>query len=1543
MADKSEMRSKIVSLKKDQEALKRELAELDTFMERKRSTRTIERPRREEPRRTRRVEDVRKRRAPRRRDYEDDYEEPRRRPSGGGEIEDLLRTNVKETEEMIDKFDYLLDVLLDSMEEVETANTDEIIKTLAETQSHTIDLLDNIRTTLDATKATNATKEELEEFERNQARNYQEMNKKMATILDQVTTPPYLQELDAIRVTVSNLNSQIKEIRTGTGGGVSEELKEQVTTLKTTAASLEERLSTINQSMESVGQKLNAVQSTTSALGSLEAQLEAMEKKLLAHDEQILVETDKKSQQVEQRIADLDKHLESITGIEERLGKATEALKALDEIPTESLQQIADMKTEFAELRKTMPKQNLSELNAKLDSMDASMKELLKKKGRNSISPFAGEGLTKLEDRVGTLERAVRAGEVMDYYTTKRDTEKLQELFSDVEGIRTEVKALEFKPGAAPATGLKQLRDDVEALKKVPKGKPFENALARLREEQEHALGDMRDDITELRSEAKVPASVEEKLRELERMVKASAATGTESLKHNNARLNAMEQQLKKLRTASPPEATEMADKLAQVIESIRMKGELTVKDLGKLTEGMEEVESMHSQLDSLQDDVKRLKRVRGTPVDSVAEHMERLETKSTVDATVKELRRQLNDLQASHDGLALRMQGTKAVDSTVRTRENEDFQHKLTELHDQISSIKEQHLDGRITKVASRLQGVAATMQTQDRVRKSQVDELQGAITHLDEEAAKSKDVKKQLAEIKARMATTNDVTRLKELYRSLGERNTALEQRLMNDETVNKLVRIKEHKELTNALDSITSGLKEVQAQNLDSRLGKNAAKLESIATQMRGADTATMQQLVELKEAYTELKGHVAYSKDVTQRFHEISKELGSLDQVVEDAKASAAKQRAEAETRVKTGISELDKKLAIMQQQAQQMHVKEVVGLEKKIGSAMAGLDAIKRDVEQDDENYLKLTKQVDDIHERTTELVNKLGAGQQEDKRIRVELARLQDTLKKLDESTVHGLDYSNAMRRVKEEIAGLENDLGALREADKHHAKEQKVSQAQLTTIAGLVKELDEKTEGELVAKMKDSHKKLEKAESIGEVKMELAELREDTGADKETFKRELHRVENIETAVAEGQKTEMKKGIKELGEEVGKHEKKLGHRPAQGKLGKSVEKLKEVLFKGGGKESEAQELRQDLFRVEHELSTGNPEYQKLADRVAEVKEKMAGFIDKGAKPKELAIAKNLLIEVQEDLLDLELEKRGMQEALSRVRECNQALAGKNPDYDGIRSVLRDAHKLLEYERETLNDLRIDLKAAHARFPEVDKILKRREREEKALTKAITEKPEATKEVDAEYAKFKRSIDRMRAAREAIKREEPKDAKPVKAAGILRKELNLLKEDSELADTKSLERAEGELKKMSEEVDHGIAIPDFGPAVEMLGEAGLKAKEAQRAVEERQIAKPQTREALASKDATLQVASEKLASAQAKLESVKAKPLPPPPGVTLSPEQLVLKAIGSLPPGGSTTIPEIANVTGVPVAQVRAELSISRKGVTVRGNIVRRT
>jgi DNA repair exonuclease SbcCD ATPase subunit len=371
MPDPEETKKRLEQLKADQEKLKAELAELDTFMEKRVRQRT-------------KIDELAARRpppappsypqpyapppqpyppAPPRGYYPEYY--PERRP-GEDETTELLRMNIAESKKLMEKFDYLLDTLITSMEEVQTENVEGLVKHLAETQMHLIETVGGVRDAVDKTKAEAVTREEVQRIATEQATNYKQLNEKMNALMERVEHPPYIAELDAIRVAVSNLASEVKRVELAAGPGASEDFARLVDSLKDQTSSLDERMRSLYESLANIQQHVYAVESTTGTLADIRKEMDKTRELLSAKEDAVLAETDRRMTELESRVSELNAALQRIKGLEEK-------------IKASPVGGMADVRKDLEEIKKAIPTASLRSLESRLDRLDEALAELLKK------------------------------------------------------------------------------------------------------------------------------------------------------------------------------------------------------------------------------------------------------------------------------------------------------------------------------------------------------------------------------------------------------------------------------------------------------------------------------------------------------------------------------------------------------------------------------------------------------------------------------------------------------------------------------------------------------------------------------------------------------------------------------------------------------------------------------------------------------------------------------------------------------------------------------------------------------------------------------------------------------------------------------------------------------------------------------------------------------------------------------------------------------------------------------------------------------------
>jgi hypothetical protein len=219
----------VEDLKKDQEQLQKELDKLDSFLTKKKPGKKTGKK-----------------------------EEPVKAKPAGPSTDELLKQHLEENKKIMEKFNYLMEVLMSTSEEEKNSDVDEVVVTLAKTQSHALEVLANIKQLLEKTDQGVSSKQELEEFEQEQAARYNELNKKINVILEKVEKPSYLQELDLIRIGVSNIISHLKKLESQSGA------TPEINGVKKEVDDLSKKVDNIEQSLHQVSQPQSTQASQTS-------------------------------------------------------------------------------------------------------------------------------------------------------------------------------------------------------------------------------------------------------------------------------------------------------------------------------------------------------------------------------------------------------------------------------------------------------------------------------------------------------------------------------------------------------------------------------------------------------------------------------------------------------------------------------------------------------------------------------------------------------------------------------------------------------------------------------------------------------------------------------------------------------------------------------------------------------------------------------------------------------------------------------------------------------------------------------------------------------------------------------------------------------------------------------------------------------------------------------------------------------------------------------------------------------------------------------
>ena len=125
---------------------------------------------------------------------------------------ETLRQHLEENRKVMEKFDYLIDILIKSTEGDGEEELEKVVLTMAKTQEHALKVLTEVKNMVEKTDSQMTTQQELKNFEKEQRDRYNQLNQKVNLLIERVEKPPYLNELDAIRVGVLNMMTELKRL-----------------------------------------------------------------------------------------------------------------------------------------------------------------------------------------------------------------------------------------------------------------------------------------------------------------------------------------------------------------------------------------------------------------------------------------------------------------------------------------------------------------------------------------------------------------------------------------------------------------------------------------------------------------------------------------------------------------------------------------------------------------------------------------------------------------------------------------------------------------------------------------------------------------------------------------------------------------------------------------------------------------------------------------------------------------------------------------------------------------------------------------------------------------------------------------------------------------------------------------------------------------------------------------------------------------------------------------------------------------------------------
>ncbi|MCK4327441.1 MAG: hypothetical protein KAW41_03090 [Candidatus Diapherotrites archaeon] len=939
-------RARIEALKRDQDTLRTQLAELDTFMEKKARRRPRPKGQREYVRRGDEYERPARpreydRREPRydRREERDERREERV-SARDDEIYEMLDRNLQETRRMMDKFDYLLDTLVSSMEEVEGENVDDLVKSLAQSQMHVMDVLTGIKDGLDKTGGEAATKKEMDDFERSHTSHYQELNKKINMIMEQMQSPPYLQELDQIKVDVANLGSELKRIGTG---GIGEGADAAVSSLKTQTESLNERLGNIHSSIENLGQHVNEMQAATSGLGELKKQIGLMRDTLSAKDDEILTQTHMKIESLEKKMVDLNMVLEKLKLFEDKLAKSPVA-------------EVGRINDELAELKKGMPAKSVQALHHEIDTLDERLTSELKKKADGAENR---EILDRLVRRAGELDQEIEEirehiPAVSEEEIEKRVDELTDRLMEsgDVHVLKEELDTLGHQLAsvqAASAYGDEALKKRVDVLARQLVTEGSLEVAARGESEHEalknkvEALEDMAGkaahygEVKELQAEA---GKMRDELKRLRRSIKSVEVIESYSrMRDKKAGLDTLKDLGTRLSTA-----TEALDERARGIEAELKKSEGAGKT--RDARAMKALEALRRDMGEAKEKAATLEKAMGSEDfrKMLGEQRARLaEVEAEFDRKTMTLDRELGD--------------AKEVFKAMRDEREKKIRLQLDGLRGEIAKAREDAKE-LPPKLVQRIDKLYAEM---ERLKSETPEELKTLARSIGSVSRTMDDIQKGLRYGEARQEQLDELaggvgklySMVNELTREAGKSKLLLE-RVVNLEKALAKAGEMQGKELESTIGAIKGELAE-----LEKEVGKGKGDRESLSREVESVHTdikrLEKKTRDEIYAHISDLKEHVVGTDDIG----EVRKAL----EVMEKHAAGEGMERIRDRVQLAKGAAEqgdVDSSKAIVRDMPVPKHVVARVS----VGS----LEKLEKQLGEADEDYVEFLEKVRAIRE-----------------------------------------------------------------------------------------------------------------------------------------------------------------------------------------------------------------------------------------------------------------------------------------------------------------------------------------------------------------------------------------------------------------------------------------------------------------------------------------------------------------------------------------------------------------------------------------------
>jgi chromosome segregation ATPase len=1419
-------KAKLQDLKKDQEALKKQLAELDTYLAK--STPRKKGKRRKPPKR--------------RTEYEEDYEEGSSFYRRRGDVEDLLRRTLDQSRELTEKFDYLLDLLLESTESMEEENTEEIMKTIARSQINVLENLQGLQTLIEAVEFEKRDTSEFEKIQMQQDDHYANVAKELSKLMEGMKAPPYLKEIDNIRVSVTTLEEELNALREKLEEGEGMITEQKVKGIDDKLGGLQKRLDNFSVFMKEITPAVYGAEDVSKRMTDLQKQIESV-KAVVARPKEM-------EEALSKHVEELNSKLEGMQATFEKMERFYESY------PIEDIHALAELKKELDGIKGEHAnieaiKNRVDELYAKIDSAHA--KEALE---GNSVVASTGEQVSEITEEVKKLKQSLAENKYQKH---------IEELTEGFKQLSAQVKSLESKlvsPGEISKLREKAINLQAGGISE----KAFKEEMAKLQQEMrklESRVGESGKAYEELHGNI---SGIEDKTKKLEEEVM--------NFSESSPRMQALTEKIASLeKTVEKVEKSKALPENEAVASIRRELGEIEkrVDELGKVPDNSyiakleEEVEALKGHVDDMD---KRSEAKGGIEPKDVLDRFDSLEKKiDSGQVKVAELTKelggftnQLNELRAGiGEGKDYKVYADRIeeLDKNVRgvsSKINSEYRQSIRSLQDEIASLKENALlSARMKKELTEHENQLTAIQeqlgknqiniskvfddiqkTRDRIGRwasqnrqynQQMEEVDKIIRELDSRT-KREDVnriRRDLDSVTEKLSKVGDVSKLEELRGEINKdkvRMTTLAKGL--NQATQELSRLKSElkatkKEESGEYQKYEESLSKLQ-EDIDNLSGKlneeyrqNLAKLQRQVNsiEVKGIPREVTEQLVKHERALKGLQEALMKEEvDVSKLFENIQRTQGKLrqwssqnkDQVEQLAKIEQIIEEFDEKAQASLGndIKALQLRVEGLASELGELKKESVEGLSKQLGE-------MGKRIEQGEVRVSNISQQLSKVMRQ----VNELQTAVEEEKKRRQEsfldesnrLTVLQTNIREIGEGLVQERDRVQREKEVnmgelRKQISSIKGSItitrGEMRELQRELTKEMQVEvEEHEKMLQELEGELDrEKMEtAESFVKLFDKLESNRILERLDEAQKGLEEVR--TKLEKRAKNEEKAYVEQAEELAAlQRNVTEINSRLEhEYSQNIAKLENRIRRIKEDGEL---TNKLKNDLDRH---EKTLAEIRDEIDR---ERMDNAESFVKVFDKIESFQGDLHELVESKQKDAEAiekleAILKDFDKRIEtkafnQEVLQLATKVQSLTEELRDVQQVEKEeipeLEGKNEKLATLAAALQERVKTGE---TGLSELSKELNTSNQHLLELRNRLKYevgRGNENYAkytdeFTKIYDKMEKLSHSIGTEY---KRSFDRLRHEVDNLKGSAQMTEELESKVGVFSKQLDLMEE-----------------------------------------------------------------------------------------------------------------------------------------------------------------